>query len=107
MKNNLIVITTTCPDQQSADQLVQQLLTKQLAACIQQTFITSDYIWEGKQERSSEIKLEVKTLADLFDKVNTCIHNNHPYDCPEVIAVQVITASDHYANWLRQSVKTP
>lgn len=103
--NKPIVIITTCPNQQSADHIIERMLSKQLAACIQQMPITSDYRWEGKQEKSQEIKLEIKTLQCLFDEACACIRNNHPYDCPEIIAIPVLKSNEAYADWLRQNVK--
>lgn len=104
-RDHLIVIITTCPDQSSADHIIQQMLAKQLAACIQQTPITSQYSWKKKQETSHEIKLEIKTLDHLFEEASVCIRSNHPYDCPEIIALPVIKSDQHYADWLKHTVK--
>lgn len=101
----LSIIITTYPDQETADVLVKQLLSKQLAACIQQSLITSNYVWEGKQETASEIKLEIKTLSTLFDEVSQCIREHHPYECPEIISVTINQSNDEYADWVQKNVK--
>lgn len=103
--SDLIVIITTCPDQASANQLVENLLKQQLSACIQQTPIVSHYVWAGKQEVSSEIKLEIKTLAKLFNETRDCLLSLHPYKCPEIIALPALYATDAYADWLIENVK--
>lgn len=101
-----IVVLCTCPDQTSADLICEQLLTHQLAACINQLpGVTSLYRWQGKVERASEIQLIIKSRQPLFAKMQACVLAHHPYEVPELLVLPVSDGLPAYLAWL--SKETP
>ena len=94
------IITTTLPDQKSANTIIKTLLQKKLSACIQTYPIQSHYHWQGKIESSSEILFQIKTKVSLFEEVKNEIQLQHPYDIPEIIMIPIMKGNDSYLAWI-------
>lgn len=98
-----ILVLCTCPDEASADLICEQLLTRHLAACINQLpGLTSVYRWQGKIERAREIQLIIKSRAPLFEPLRQCILEHHPYEVPEVLVLPTSQGHQPYLDWLTQ-----
>jgi len=96
-----IQITTVTETKEQAQTLAQHLVETKLAACVQITGpITSIYRWKGKVENTKEWLCLIKTRDDLYDKVEAAIKSLHPYETPEIIAVQIVKGSKEYLNWI-------
>ncbi len=101
-----IVLTTTA-DQAAATKLAEQLLSDQLAACIQiDGPITSHYRWQGKLETEQEWRLMIKTTAAASDELVAAILRWHPYDEPEILCLPVSSGSAGYLTWLAEQVRS-
>lgn len=95
------LIMTTCPDQQTAEALATLLVEKKLAACINiLSEMTSIYTWKGRIEIGREHLLLVKTRGDRYQEIADCIHGNHPYELPEIIAVPIDQGLPEYLQWI-------
>jgi periplasmic divalent cation tolerance protein len=100
MKNFIQVLTTT-KTKEEAEKIAQYLVEQKLAACVQITGpIASTYRWKGKVETANEWLCLIKTLEDLYDKVETAIKKLHSYETPEIIAVPIIKGNSEYLSWL-------
>ncbi|MFQ2223066.1 divalent-cation tolerance protein CutA [Aeromonas enteropelogenes] len=98
-----IVVLCTCPDQPCADLVCEQLLTRRLAACINQLpGVTSVYRWQGKVERTTEIQLIIKSRMPLFAELQQCILTHHPYEVLELLALPVSAGLPAYLDWLKE-----
>ena len=105
MSNTILMMHVTFPVNVDAQHLCNKLLTKKLAACIQQSSpITSRYIWEGKTECSDEYTLIIKTTPDHCDAITQIILDTHPYDTPEILWFPA-TAHASYAEWVYESTR--
>ncbi|QNJ26766.1 cutA1 divalent ion tolerance family protein [Synechococcus sp. SYN20] len=49
------MVLTTEADQQRASALAEQLISRELAACVSFQAIQSRYRWEGRVERADEV----------------------------------------------------
>jgi len=95
------IVLTTCPDQESAEQLANQLVETRLAACVNIVpGIRSVYRWKGEVVKDNELLLVIKSRTDRFDSLRETIITNHPYELPEVIAVSVSAAHLPYLAWI-------
>tara|TARA_A100001011_G_scaffold101193_1_gene106606 strand:+ start:244 stop:576 length:333 start_codon:yes stop_codon:yes gene_type:complete len=102
-KKSLIQIITTVPNIETAQKLSQSLLERKEAACIQQVGpVTSQFRWQGKIETTEEYILLIKTTQDNYPRIETTILNQHPYDCPEIIATPITTGLQSYLNWIQE-----
>ena len=101
---HFIQVMTSVPNQDVSQKLTQLLLDHKLAACIQEVGpITSHYLWEGKQERSKEYLLLIKSLSKQYKYIEKVILEHHPYDCPEIIATPLTSGLKNYLHWIETS----
>ncbi len=92
-----IVVYITAGSKEEAGKLSGGLVKEKLAFCVNAIpSIQSTYFWEGEMCVDEEILLIVKSRADLFDKLETWVRQNHSYDVPEVIALPIAHGSPPY-----------
>src|SRR5690349_22225370 len=91
----------TCPDETSAERIAATLVEERLAACVNRIGgIASIYRWKGEICRDSEQLLLIKTTRDRFAALRDRIVALHPYELPEVIAVDIASGSADYLAWI-------
>lgn len=95
------LILCTCPDTEVAERIATALVEERLAACV--TMLpesTSIYRWQDRIERDREIPLLIKTQSVLFERLSERLTTLHPYDVPEIIAMDIAAGSLPYLDWL-------
>lgn len=101
----LVLIQCACPDAARADAIARTLVDERLAACVQVVpGVRSTYRWQGTVEQADEVLLQAKTTHATRDAAMARIGALHPYEVPEVISVDIATASAAYAQWVREQV---
>jgi periplasmic divalent cation tolerance protein len=101
MADELVQVTTTAPDEDTANAIARTLLDQRLAACVQVDGpIRSRYWWDGAVEDSTEWRCVAKTTAALAHRAVEGIVAAHPYDVPEVLVTPVLGAHPPYAEWV-------
>lgn len=95
-----IVVHTTCPTEEQANQLANALVEQKLAACVQTCPVHSTYRWYGTIEKAPEIQLQIKTTAVHYEAIERLILASHPYETPEILAFAVVQGSGAYLAWL-------
>ncbi len=99
------LVLTTLPDADIAGKLARNLVEMQLAACVNVLApCQSVYRWQGKTQVEGEIPLFIKTTAALYPAVETYLRQNHPYDLPEIIALD-IHGLPEYLRWVSESTQ--
>lgn len=102
----VILVVTTFPNPEVAGQIGTQLIESQLAACVNTIpGVTSIYQWKGRIENESEVVGLIKTTEDRLAELEAWIQENHPYDEPEMIVLDIETGSSGYLDWVREQVK--
>jgi periplasmic divalent cation tolerance protein len=97
----MLIVLTTCPAQEAAEALGEQIVEARLAACVQVLpQMTSIYVWEGKVQRDAEFLLLIKTVAEKWDELRDFITTNHSYEVPEIVAIDSEKISEPYRRWL-------
>ena len=105
---NIYLVFCTFPDAAVARQIGTALVGKQLAACVNLLpGIESVYRWQGKVESAAEVLGIFKTSEAVFPEFERELTAMHPYDVPEIVAVQATAVSDAYASWLLGSLRSP
>ncbi|MCI5065654.1 divalent-cation tolerance protein CutA [bacterium] len=102
----LLLFMTTVGDREQGETLVQTLLEEREIAC--GTLLpgaTSLYRWEGAVQREEECLLLLKTTRAQGDLLQKRIHELHPYEVPEIIALDPERVSSAYEAWVRHQVK--
>jgi len=94
------IVKTTFPSKKKAKDCAIMLLNNSLAACVQIKKIKSLYKWQGKIENQKEYLVEIKTKLKLYKDVEKFILQNHSYQTPQIVAVDIIKAYDKYLEWI-------
>jgi len=100
-----IVVITTVADEEGASRLAKALLARRLVACVNIVGgVRSLYSFKGVVEDARECVLLMKTRADHFDALNLALDELHPYDVPELVALDIEKGSEAYLGWIDESV---
>lgn len=100
----MIIVMTTCPAEQAAEALAEQIVDARLAACVQVLpQITSIYRWEGDVQKENEFLLLIKTLPEKWAELKEFITQRHSYDVPEIVAIPSSSVLATYLDWLREN----
>jgi periplasmic divalent cation tolerance protein len=101
-----IVVIMTAANVEEAERIAEALVGARLAACVQVLpEIHSVYRWKGEVARDTEVLLLAKTARAKFDKLEQAVRAVHSYETPEIIALDVTSASESYLNWLLSEVQ--
>jgi periplasmic divalent cation tolerance protein len=104
MTTDAITILCTAPDAASAKRIAEALVDERLAACVNLLpGLTSVFRWEGKVQRHPEVLLLIKTRRARFDAVAARVKALHPYEVPELIALQIDAGTPDYLAWLTEN----
>ena len=97
----MIVIYTTFPSEDDARKIGGDLVSQQLAACIN-IFpgMVSIYRWQDAIETANETAMLVKTRKDSQEKVIEALKMRHPYTVPALIVFEPSHAAPLYLEWL-------
>ncbi|MEJ2612439.1 MAG: divalent-cation tolerance protein CutA [Candidatus Thiodiazotropha sp.] len=108
MSTPLLLIFCTVPDQRTAERLGEMLVAQGLAACVNISASTrSIYEWQGKIEQSDEVQLLIKTTKQRYQKCESALRAEHPYELPEIIAVPVEHGLDDFIKWVERCTNKP
>jgi len=99
---NIRMAFISCP-RDEAKSLAKGILEERLGACVNIIpKIESLFWWEGKIQKDEEALLIVKTTQIKAEALITFIKDNHPYDVPEVITVQLAEGLPDYLDWVAE-----
>lgn len=106
MKDKVIVVLSSCPDDATAERLAQILLTERLAACVNWLpGARSAYWWQGRIQQDAETLLIAKTTPERLATLTARLAELHPYELPEVLAIEAVGGSERYLQWVSQTLQ--
>jgi periplasmic divalent cation tolerance protein len=90
-----------CPDRATADRIARTLVDERLAACVNVVpGVASTYRWQGIVEQADEVLLIVKTVRARLTALGDRLVALHPYELPELVAVEIVGGLPGYLDWL-------
>ena len=93
----------TAPSEEEGARIGRVLVDEGLSACCNIVpKIRSIYKWKGKVCDESEALCIMKTRREHFDKLKERVVALHPYDVPEVIAVDITDGLSEYLKWIEE-----
>jgi periplasmic divalent cation tolerance protein len=105
--HELRLVLCTFPDAAAARQIGTVLVEKQLAACVNLIpAVESIYRWQGAVETSAEVLAIFKTRAAVLRDFERELAALHPYDVPEIVAIEPANVSENYASWVTETLTT-
>ena len=100
-----VVVLLTGPTAEALQAIGGSLVEERLAACVNVLpGVKSIYRWEGAVEESDEALAIVKTTVARLPGLEARVGELHPYELPEILAVEPDGGSIAYLNWIRESV---
>jgi len=97
----VLIAHCTCPDAEHAERIAHALVAEHLAACVSTLpGITSTYRWEDTVQSQAEVLLLIKTTRERYDAMAARLLDLHPYELPELIAVDVCAGHAPYLDWV-------
>ena len=107
MPTDLRIALCTVPDETTAGQIADTLVSEKLAACVNIIpSIVSVYRWKDAVEHSQELLLLIKTSESVWTLLEARILELHPYELPEIIAVPIHTGQADYTQWIKNNLIT-
>ena len=104
-QSNLVMILSSCSNENMADSLSEKIIKSRLAGCIKMLPVKSSiYMWEEKLVKEPEILLVIKTLKNKVKQLERFILENHEYETPEIIVVPVFKVNKEYMAWMEQCI---
>ena len=101
----LAVVLVTAPSHDAAEQLVHTLVDERLAACGNIVpNVISIYRWQGAVQRESEVLIVLKTTRAVRARLIARVAELHPYEVPEVLALEVDAGLESYTGWVAANV---
>ena len=90
----------TCPAD-VAENLASALVECRVAACVNIVpGLRSVYRWQGEVCRDDEALLLIKHPTEGFDALRDAVLARHPYELPEIIAVDLARGHLPYLAWI-------
>ena len=99
--NSPILVLTTFPDIDTAQQMSQEMVRAKLAACVNIVPAgQSIYMWKGEICKETEHIAVIKTTDNRYPELELYIKKQHPYELPEIITTPITAGSQDYLTWL-------
>jgi periplasmic divalent cation tolerance protein len=95
------LVLTTFANAEDAAKAVRILVDEQIVAC--GTILPgarSIYRWKDAIEDTAEAMVLLKTSAERFPALEERLRAIHPYETPEIIALDPAAISKDYADWV-------
>lgn len=100
MDAQIAIAFVSCPPEQ-ADALARALVDARVAACVNIVpAVRSIYRWQDRVHDDTEALLLIKHPREGFEALRRTVLAHHPYELPEVIAVDVDHAHPPYLDWV-------
>ncbi len=104
--NKPIIVLTNVSLKKEGERIASKLVEDKLAACVNiLPKMTSIYNWDEKINNDDEFLLLIKTDAYLEEKVYNYIRDNHSYEVPEIITLNIKNIDKKYSEWLISSIE--
>lgn len=99
------IVFVTCPADR-AEELARALVEARVAACVNVLpGIVSVYRWQDAVQRDDEALLLIKAPSAGFEALRQVVLARHPYELPEIVAVNPDVVHPPYLDWILASCR--
>jgi len=101
----LLLVSTSFAEEADAARVARALIDERLIACANIVpGARSLYRWEGVVRDEREVLVLMKTRKQDWTALLSRLHELHPYETPECVAVRVAAGAPRYMAWLEESL---
>ncbi len=98
------IVLSTFPSPEKAAEIARILVEENLAACVNLLpGVRSIYRWQGVVSDDTETLALIKTTAVRYDALASRLVSLHPYEVPEIIALNPAAGHAPYLAWIAGS----
>jgi periplasmic divalent cation tolerance protein len=98
----MVQLLTAVASREDALSLAHGAVDERVAACVQIIGpMTSVYRWKGTVEETTEFLCLMKTPLEGLERLISFVRDRHPYDTPEITAVESLFTDARYLAWAR------
>jgi periplasmic divalent cation tolerance protein len=102
----ILMVFTTFAAEADATRVVRVLLEEHLIACANLLpGARSHYWWKGKLADEREVVVLMKTRKQDWTALLSRLHELHPYETPECVAVRIAAGAPKYMAWLEETLR--
>ena len=102
----MLMVFTTFANAEDAARVVRVLVEERLIACGNLLpGARSLYRWEGKIQDQPEVVVLMKTRKQDWTALISRLHELHPYQTPECVAVRIAAGAPAYMAWLESALE--
>ena len=102
----MLLVFTTFASEEDAARVVRVLVDERLIACGNLIpGARSIYRWEGAVSDQREVMVLMKSRKQDWTALLSRLHELHPYQTPECIAVRVAAGAPKYLAWLEAALE--
>ncbi len=99
------LVFCTCPEEEVAINIAENIVAQKLAACVNVLpALYSIYHWEENVESAKENMILIKTTQEKYASLERVIRSLHPYEVPEIIAIDISNGLPDYLKWIDSSI---
>ena len=103
---DFLLVFTTFPDTGKAREAARVLVGERLVACGSVLpGVTSIYVWQGEQHEEQEVLVLFKTPRASYPELEARLKALHPYEVPEIIAVELSAGLPAYLRWIADGTR--
>ena len=101
----MLIVFTTFANEDDAARVVRTLVDERLIACGNLLpGARSIYRWKDAVEDTREVVVLLKTRKQDWTALLSRLHELHPYETPECVAVRIAAGAPRYMAWLEESL---
>ena len=102
----MLLVFTTFANEADAARVARVLIEERLIACANLIpAARSLYRWQGAIQDEREVMTLMKTRKQDWTALLSRLHELHPYETPECIAVRVAAGAPKYMEWLESALE--
>jgi periplasmic divalent cation tolerance protein len=102
----MLLVFTTFANEADAARVARVLIEERLIACANLIpAARSLYRWQGAIQDEREVMALMKTRKQDWTALLSRLHELHPYETPECIAVRVAAGAPKYMEWLESALE--
>lgn len=106
--SDVALVLVTGPAPETLESIARTLIEERLIACANVLpGVSSIYRWESSIEEAPEALVILKTTDARLEALERRIAELHPYDVPEILALDVARGHEAYLAWVRGCVTPP
>ena len=102
---DMLIVWSTFADEESAARVMRALVEERLIACgTLMPGARSIYRWKDGVKDAPEVVVMMKTRKQDWTALLSRLHELHPYEVPECVAVRMAAAAPRYMEWLEAAL---